>query len=159
MQSHALRVHNLPKDVNYFKSSNKKVRNASKVVGEDGIRYDSKLELYAATLFRSLGIPYEYQRKYELQPKFRYNSELIRPITLTVDFWIPKLNVIVDTKGFQTEQNKIKWKLLKGILHADRLILERASDPSEAVPQLPEIFLPSSKKATEALALRLKERL
>ena len=34
-------------------------------------------------------------------------------MTLTVDFVIGNEKIIIDTKGFQREDNKIKWKTLK----------------------------------------------
>jgi len=91
---------------------NRKILNAVKVE-QNGIRFDSRLELYAYNALKAAGIDFEFQVKYELQPKFKYNGEAIRAITLTVDFRVVSKNLLIDTKGFQTQQGTIRWKMLK----------------------------------------------
>jgi hypothetical protein len=53
-----------------------------------------------------------------LHPSFKYNKATVRAMTLTVDFDFTKhgKNIIVDTKGFQRPDNKLKWKLIKYVL-------------------------------------------
>lgn len=89
--------------------------NAKKVV-EDGVKYDSKLELAFKHLLDANGIEYTMKIKYNLQEKFRYLGEAIRAINIFPDFIITKgaLSVaIVDTKGVRTEVYKLKAKMLK----------------------------------------------
>ena len=84
-----------------------------KKVMQDGIKFDSKLELYFYNLLKKEKIPFIFQEKFVLLQKFRYKGSAVREMTLTVDFSIPQHDMIVDTKGFQRNDNKIKWKLLK----------------------------------------------
>lgn len=80
-----------------------------------GLKFDSRLELYFYELLKENDIPFQFQVTYELQPSFRYNKLLVRPMTLTVDFDFTShgKNIIVDTKGFQRPDNILKWKLFK----------------------------------------------
>lgn len=97
--------------------ANKKVRNATKTE-IDGIKFDSKLEAHFYGLLNLHKIPFTMKEKIVLQKAFRYNGEAIREIALLPDFIIKNDGVynIVDTKGFQTSDNKIKVKLLKKVL-------------------------------------------
>ena len=92
-----------------------------KKVHKYGEKFDSKLELYFYELLTNNGIPFEFQVCYELIPSFKYDGKSIRAMTLTVDFDFTEhgLNVVVDTKGFQRNDNKLKWKLLKYGLSAE----------------------------------------
>lgn len=80
----------------------------------DGIGFDSKLEancyLFLKPLFPSL----ELQPKYLLQPKFRVNNEAIREINYNADFKfkIKDIEIIIDSKGMETDVFKIKRKML-----------------------------------------------
>jgi hypothetical protein len=103
----------------------------NKVYNDEGIKFASKLEKYCYEHLIEAEISFIFQYKYVLQDKFRYNGEAIRQITLSVDFYLPELNVIIDTKGFQREDNKLKWKMLKAQLQ----------DTS------PVIYFPKSQKA------------
>jgi len=137
------------------KSGNAKIKNAVKVVDENGVKFDSRLEKYASDTLKQYGISFLFQHKYILVPGFKYRNETIRPITLTVDFWLPELNVIIDTKGFQTEQSKIKMKMLKAHLLAQGSL--QVGWISNYLP--PEICLPSSKKAVNDLVILMKSRM
>lgn len=91
---------------------NRKIKNARKVE-RDGIRFDSRLELFMYDLLKMAGIRFERQKRYTLQPGFQYNGAAIRPITYTVDFWLPDHNLIIDTKGYHTQQGDMRIKMLK----------------------------------------------
>lgn len=91
---------------------NRKIKNARKVL-RDGIRFDSRLELFMYDLLKMAGICFERQKRYTLQPGFRYNGAAIRPITYTVDFWLPDHHLIIDTKGYHTQQGDMRIKMLK----------------------------------------------
>jgi hypothetical protein len=94
---------------------NKKIMNATKVEA-GGIRFDSRLEKTMYDLLTGAGIYFEFQKVFLLQEKFRYNGEAVRAITLTVDFYLPIYNKIIDTKGHQTQQGALRYKLLKSVL-------------------------------------------
>ena len=106
-----------------------------KKVQKYGLKFDSRLELFFYELLRNSKIPFEFQVPYELQPSFKYQNKTIRAMTLTIDFDLTdvKYNVIVDTKGFQRNDNKLKWKIL-------RLVLK------ENFGIEPYIFLPKNQK-------------
>lgn len=103
-----------------------------KKVVKYGLKFDSKLELFFYELCRSEKIEFDFQVPYELHPSFKYQKSTVRAMTLTVDFDFTDKgrNIIVDTKGFQRNDNKLKWKLLKWGL----------SDTQ------PHIFLPKNQK-------------
>jgi len=90
------------------------------------------------------GLDFKFQKKYVLQEGFKYRSESVRPMTLTVDFevYVSEL-IIIDTKGFQREDNKLKWKLFK------KKMLDKS----------PEIFLPRSRAACRQLVKYLQTKI
>lgn len=86
----------------------------------EGIIYDSAVEMkfardYIAPKLKSGElINAERQVKYELQPSFRRDGVLIRPITYVADFVITYSDghtVVVDIKGMPDSVAKIKRKL------------------------------------------------
>lgn len=91
---------------------NKKVRNAKKQE-YDGIKFDSSLELYCYKLLKAYNVDFEIKKKYVLQPGFFWGLQKIQPITLTVDFYLPKHNALIDPKGFFTDDATLKFKMLK----------------------------------------------
>jgi hypothetical protein len=97
-----------------------------------GQKFDSKLELFFYELLKKEKIPFEFQVPYELMPSFRYNKSTVRAMNLIVDFDFTShgRNVIVDTKGYQRADNKLKWKWFKYTMKN----------------QQPLIFLPKSQK-------------
>lgn len=99
-------------------SGNRKVRNAEKTAGEDGVVFDSRLEKYMHDLLVRHGIGFLFQKRYTVQEPFRYNGELVRAITYTVDFYLPDYDVAIDTKGWATQQGQLRIKMLKK-LYAD----------------------------------------
>lgn len=85
-----------------------------------GLKFDSKLELFFYELLKKEKIKFDFQVTYTLHPSFRYNKATVRAMTLTVDFDFTGhgRNIIVDTKGFMRNDNKLKWKFFK-YLHKD----------------------------------------
>ena len=84
----------------------------------DGIKFASKLE---SNIYKELKLlkkakqcDFSLQPKYELQPRFKFNGKVIRPINYIADFNIIKnnINYVVDTKGFETVEFKIKCKMM-----------------------------------------------
>lgn len=117
-----------------------------KVIGAEkqelnGIKFSSKLELYFYNLLTAVKIPFLFQVEYELQPKFSFQGVTIRDIKIIVDFYIENHDILIDTKGWQLADNKIKHKLLKY-----KLISEGKKTTIE---------LPSTKEECEALIYRL----
>lgn len=74
------------------------------------------MELYFYDLLKKENIPFEFQVKYELHPSFKYGKSTVRAMTLTVDFDLTWLNIIVDTKGFMRPDNVLKWKFFKYLM-------------------------------------------
>lgn len=89
-----------------------------KKVHKYGLKFDSKLELYFYELLKDNNIKFDFQVMYVLQPSFKYNKSTVRAMTLTVDFDFTAhgRNLIIDTKGFQRQDNILKWKLIKNKL-------------------------------------------
>lgn len=96
-----------------FKQNTAKPKYKSKKTEIDGIKFDSRLEGFMYTLLRDNKITFELQKKYELQEKFKYNSESIRAITYTVDFYLADYDICIDTKGIATQQGLMRIKMLK----------------------------------------------
>jgi hypothetical protein len=81
----------------------------------DGVKFDSKLEMYCYDVLTQMGFDFEFQKKIILIDSFKYNKKAIRPITLIVDFVINHEGIehYVDIKGFATDVSKIKYKMLR----------------------------------------------
>lgn len=122
------------------KSANPKYK--SKKTEIDGIEFDSRLEGFMYSQLRDAGIRFELQKKYELQSKFKYNSESIRAITYTVDFYLPDYDICIDTKGIATQQGLMRIKMLKRYFYDHRLNTK--------------ILLPKNQKECIALVGELK---
>jgi len=120
---------------------NKKVRNATKSINDEGIKFDSAIERYMYERLKASKIDFQFKVEYLLQEKFRYNGEAVRAIKLTVDFFLPGYNKIIDTKGWANDVAPLKMKLLKWHLYR--------KDFS------PTIELPATKKECDELINRL----
>ena len=78
-----------------------------------GVKYRSQLEVKTAEVLDALHIPFEYEsRKLILQEGFRcpYQKDKVRALTYTPDFIIGP--IMLECKGFETPEWKIKKKLL-----------------------------------------------
>lgn len=95
---------------------NAKIKNATKVTNDQGVKFDSLLEKFLYDKLTDANIYFEFQKEYVLQQKFRYRGKAVRAVTLTVDFFLPIHGIIADSKGFQTQQGAIRWKMLKSVL-------------------------------------------
>lgn len=87
---------------------------------EDGITFDSALEAryYREVIKKGIQegniISYELQKKYELQPAFKYKNKTIRAITYTADFVVTYKDghtEVIDTKGFPDQKAVMKKKM------------------------------------------------
>ena len=83
---------------------------------EDGIEFDSTLERNFYRKLKAAGYvldkDFNYQQHFELQPAFQFANQKIRPISMFVDFCIGH-SILVDTKGLETPDWTLKWKMLK----------------------------------------------
>lgn len=96
-----------------MKSNRLKYGNKKKIV--DGVKFDSKLELYCHKMLTLFKIKFDFQKRITLIERFKYDDKWIRETTVVVDFVIKDGDdtIYVDTKGFATEVSKIKYKILK----------------------------------------------
>lgn len=124
-------------------TANKKVRNSVKSTNAEGVKFDSNLEKHMYNLLKGAKIYFNFQVPYVLQEKFAYGTENIRAITLTVDFFLPGKNMIIDTKGMQTQQGAMRYKMLK------KHFVDTQPD------NLPVIELPATKGECDLLLNRL----
>lgn len=82
-------------------------------IAYNGRKFRSMLELQTAKTLDALGIPYQYEeRKIELIEGFRspFQKEKVRACTYMPDFTIGP--IMLECKGFETPEWKIKKKLL-----------------------------------------------
>lgn len=110
---------------------NRKVRNAT-ATERDGVVFDSRLEQHMHNLLTRHGIGFLFQKKYTVQEGFKYNGESIRPITYTVDFYLPDYDIAIDTKGVPTQQGQLRIKMLK------RLFADLGRTTTIEIPQIPD---------------------
>lgn len=78
-----------------------------------GVKYRSQLEVQTAEVLDALHIPFEYEsRKLIMQDGFRcpYQKDKVRALTYTPDFIVGP--IMLECKGFETPEWKIKKKLL-----------------------------------------------
>jgi len=103
--------------ITQFKTS----KYGNKKIELDGIKFDSKLELFCYQQFKSLGLEFDFQKTILLQEGFRFKGKWIRPITMIVDFVLHHdgQKIYIDTKGFATETSKLKYKMLKFYVKED----------------------------------------
>ena len=81
----------------------------SKKVVYDEITFDSKMELCFYKLLKERNIDFVRQQKFILQPKFKINGKAVREISYICDFVCG--DDVIDVKGFETTDFKIKKKL------------------------------------------------
>ena len=105
-------------------SQSKTSKYGNKKIELDGVKFDSKLELFCYQQLKSLGIEFEFQRAILLQESFRFKGKWIRPITMIVDFVLHHdgQKIYIDTKGFATETSKLKYKMLKFLEKDDSIV-------------------------------------
>lgn len=81
----------------------------------NGVKYRSTLEAKTAQTLDRLGIPFQYEeRTITLQEGFRspFQKDKVRALTYTPDFILGNLPILIECKGFETPEWRIKKKLL-----------------------------------------------
>jgi hypothetical protein len=93
----------------------KRAKYGNKKVEVNGVKFDSKLELYLYQSLTENSFDFDFQVTIELIPKFKFKGISIRAINMRVDFILRHEGKIIyiDTKGFATPEAKIKYKMLK----------------------------------------------
>lgn len=93
----------------------KRAKYGNKKVEVNGVKFDSKLELYLYQSLTENSFDFDFQVTIELTPKFKFKGLSIRAINMRVDFILRHEGKIIyiDTKGFATPEAKIKYKMLK----------------------------------------------
>lgn len=86
---------------------------------QDGIQFDSTLELYMYNQLKENNIRFDMKVQYELQPGFEYRHESIKPMRVTPDYVLLDYPVIIDTKGFANERAPMQYKMLKYKFHLE----------------------------------------
>jgi hypothetical protein len=132
---------------------NKKVKNATKVIDEDGTKHDSKLEKYCHDQLITHNIPFLPQHKFILQPPFRYQGWGIVHVTWRCDFYLPEYNLVVDTKGQRSQSFNIKLKMLQ-FIHRDaplHIVLPKNKGEVNALVALLSAHLTNPKGVGEAI--------
>lgn len=90
----------------------KRERIISKHIWFRGVEFKSQYEGTVAELLYALGIPYTYEPfSITLIDSFKYGKKTIRATTYIPDFGLQN-NVVLEAKGFETPEWKIKRKLL-----------------------------------------------
>lgn len=99
----------------------------------DGIKFKSKLEVYAYKELQKAKIKFKYEEdKFSLIDgftpiseswEFRYKKfapvkNTIRGITYTPDFTCPDMRWVIETKGRPNESFPLRWKLFKRYIHS-----------------------------------------
>lgn len=86
----------------------------------DGIVFDSAVEMryYSEVVLPGVAdgtiTKYELQKKYELQPSFRHDGKVVKPVDYVADFYVEYADghsEVVDIKGFPDRVAQLKRKL------------------------------------------------
>ena len=96
-----------------------KIRNATKVV-YDGIKFDSKLDMWMYEALKKNELPFTYStQRFTIVDGFEYIGKKYLPITYKPDFVSDKF--IIECKGFGNELFPMRWKLFKRYLMLNNL--------------------------------------
>ena len=105
------------------KKKGKKHVNSVKVE-EDGIKFDSRTELFCYKLLKANNLHNKLLREastFTVIKGPRYKGEKLRDIIVTPDFVDEDKKIILEIKGRSLPDFKIRWKLLKKYFHDNDL--------------------------------------
>lgn len=110
----------------------------------DALCFDSRLEWRCWSHLKASGVAFDLKPEtFELQPGFRDGAgEWVRPICVTLDFYVPFCDLWIDTKGHATETFALRLKLLRHHFHQRGKTLT--------------LVLPDTARAVDALVLELQ---
>ena len=91
---------------------NKKVRNAKKVVSEDGRTYDSALELNFRNFLLENKIEFTEKHHIRILDGVKNINGTFSRMDMIPDFYIEELNLVIDTKGSATDRFREKYRVL-----------------------------------------------
>jgi len=120
---------------------NRKIVGVKKIVIGD-VKFDSLLESEFYLALQSAKIPFDFKKTICLVPSFLFHNHSIRPITWSPDFYIEKLNIIIDTKGYFNDIAPLKIKMCKWWLLTNDMedwqiwIIKKKSEIPNAINQL-----------------------
>lgn len=109
----------------------------------NGIIFDSSLEVYFYKLLEinNLVDKVEIQKIFELQPKFKWFNQTIRPITYEADFVFEDKKLLIETKGILEEKAKLKYKMFKYKYPDYQFYMPRnQKDCLEVIKEIKEIY-------------------
>lgn len=93
--------------------------------------FDSKMENDFNEMLLKKNITFEKQKKFELQESFVINNKKIKGIYYVADFYLSKLDIVIDIKGFETADFKIKKKMFQKKFNKDILCLTKCPEKYE----------------------------
>lgn len=105
--------------------------------------FRSQIEKRVSELLTEEGVEYEYEKVViTLLPSFVYGKAKIRPITYKPDFMDPTgLDWLIEVKGLETPDFKIKWKMLKHKLQQENnplrlYLIKSLTELRKVIPEL-----------------------
>lgn len=105
--------------------------------------FRSQIEKRVSELLSEEGVEYEYEKVvFTLLPSFIYDKAKIRPITYKPDFMDPTGEKwLIEVKGLETPDFKIKWKMLKHKLQQENnplrlYLIKSLTELRKVIPEL-----------------------
>jgi hypothetical protein len=83
----------------------------SKKITIDEIEFDSLLEGKTYTALRDSKEEFVIKPIYQIIPSFEYASDKIRKMIWTPDFYLPKRNIVLESKGLANESFPLRLKM------------------------------------------------
>lgn len=106
-----------------------------------GIQLKSRMEAQCAVLFDKLGWEWEYEK---------YSLMLPSGTTFIPDFWIPKLQMLVECRGYESARGNRQIEELGGLM----ISAGRAKTPQEWGQWIIQMGLPDGVQAREFMVVR-----
>ena len=91
---------------------NQKVRNAKVIVDQDGNKFDSVLEMNFRNFLLEHKIEFEEKKHIRLLDGVKTVNGTFSKMDMIPDFYIEKLNLVIDTKGSATDRLREKFRIL-----------------------------------------------
>lgn len=105
--------------------------------------FRSQIEKRVSEILTEEGVEHEYEKiVFTLLPSFIYGKSKIRPVTYKPDFMDPTgKKWLIEVKGMETPEFKIKWKMLKHQLHTEKsplklYLIKTLGELRKVIPEL-----------------------